>query len=186
MCSALDFTLHAGEPALFLRLLIAACTGGMVGWNRFRAGKPAGTGTHALVALGAAIFVAIPVTATTLQGGEGATRVIQGVAAGIGFLGAGEIFRDPSTTSRVQGLTSAAALWATAALGILAVCGSGPVIVAATTLVLAILYLAPRLEHQLPPKIPMNPGSGGSGAEVAPAKRAFKRARLHMRPNSTR
>jgi putative Mg2+ transporter-C (MgtC) family protein len=186
MCSALDFTLQAGEPALFLRLLIATCAGGMVGWNRYRAGKPAGTGTHALVALGAAIFVAIPVTATSLHGGDGATRVIQGVAAGIGFLGAGEIFRDPTASSRVQGLTSAAALWATAALGILAVCGSGPTILAATTLVLAILYLAPRLEHQLPPKIPMKPSPGGLGAEGVQARRGFKRAPLHTRSNSIR
>ena len=152
MGSGLDFTLQAGEPAIFLRLLIAALAGAAVGWNRFRAGKPAGVGTHSLVALGSAIFVAIPVTMGALRGGDGATRVIQGVAAGIGFLGAGEIFRDPSAAGRVQGLTSAAALWVTAALGILAVCGSGPVIVVATTLVLAILYVAPRLEHQVPPK----------------------------------
>lgn len=152
MGSGLDFTLHAGEPTIILRLLIAALAGAAVGWNRFRAGKPAGVGTHSLVALGAAIFVAIPVTMGVLRDGDGATRVIQGVAAGIGFLGAGEIFRDPSAASRVQGLTSAAALWVTAALGILAVCGSGSVIVVATTLVLAILYVAPRLEHQFPPK----------------------------------
>ncbi len=152
MGSGFDFTLHAGEPAIFLRLLIAALAGGVVGWNRFRAGKPAGVGTHSLVALGAAIFVAIPVSMGTLHGGDGATRVIQGVAAGIGFLGAGEIFRDASAASRVQGLTSAAALWVTAALGILAVCGSGSVIAVATTLVLAILYVAPRLERKLPPK----------------------------------
>ncbi len=152
MGSSLDLTLHPGEPVIFLRLLIATLAGAAVGWNRYRAGKPAGVGTHALVALGSAIFVAIPVSVSALHGGDGATRVIQGVAAGIGFLGAGEIFRDRSATSRVHGLTSAAALWVTAALGILAVCGSGSVIVAATTLALAILYLAPRLEHQLPPK----------------------------------
>jgi putative Mg2+ transporter-C (MgtC) family protein len=87
-----------------------------------------------------------------LPGGDGATRVIQGVAAGIGFLGAGEIFRGSSTERGVHGLTSAAALWATAALGILAVCGSGSVIVVATTLVLAILYVAPRLERRFPAK----------------------------------
>ena len=105
MGSELDFMLHPGEAAIFLRLLIAALAGAAVGWNRFRAGKPAGVGTHALVALGAAMFVAIPVSMGALRGGDGVSRVIQGVAAGIGFLGAGEIFRDPSAASRVQGLT---------------------------------------------------------------------------------
>jgi putative Mg2+ transporter-C (MgtC) family protein len=152
MGSELDFMLHPGEAAIFLRLLIAALAGAAVGWNRFRAGKPAGVGTHALVALGAAMFVAIPVSMGALRGGDGVSRVIQGVAAGIGFLGAGEIFRDPSAANRVHGLTSAAALWVTAALGILAVCASGPVILVGTTLVLAILWVAPRLEHQLPEK----------------------------------
>jgi putative Mg2+ transporter-C (MgtC) family protein len=152
MDSGLDLTLHAGELAIFVRLLIAVLAGAAVGWNRFRAGKPAGVGTHSLVALGSAMFVAIPVLMGALPGGDGATRVIQGVAAGIGFLGAGEIFRGSSTERGVHGLTSAAALWATAALGILAVCGSGSVIVVATTLVLAILYIAPRLERRFPAK----------------------------------
>ena len=116
---------HAGELAIFVRLLIAVLAGAAVGWNRFRAGKPAGVGTHSLVALGSAMFVAIPVLMGALPGGDSATRVIQGVAAGIGFLGTGEIFRGSSTERGVHGLTSAAALWATAALGILAVCGSG-------------------------------------------------------------
>jgi len=182
MDSALDFTLRAGEPVLFLRLLIAAGAGGAVGWNRYRAGKPAGIGTHALVALGSAIFVAIPVSTSPFQGGDGATRVIQGVAAGIGFLGAGEIFRDPSATTRVQGLTSAAALWVTAALGILAVCGSGPVIAVATTLVLAVLYVAPRLEHQLPAKS----GPGGQSPDSAQVHRVDKRTRPGTRSNPVR
>src|SRR5512140_847624 len=129
MGSELDLILHPGEPAIFLRLLIAALAGAAVGWNRFRAGKPAGVGTHSLVALGAAMFVAIPVSLGALHGADGTTRIIQGVAAGIGFLGAGEIFRTPSTETAVHGLTSAAALWATAALGILAVCGS-PLLIA--------------------------------------------------------
>ena len=139
MVPDLDFKLHPGEFSIFIRLLIAALVGGAVGWNRFRAGKPAGIGTHALVALGSAIFVLVPLSMMSILGKEGVTRVIQGVVAGIGFLGAGEIFREPGTVPRVQGLTSAAALWATAALGVLAAYGSGSVIVVASTLVLAIL-----------------------------------------------
>jgi len=143
---------HEGELAIYLRLVIAALAGAAVGWNRFRAGKSAGVGTHSLVALGSAVFVAIPVLTGAPPGSDGASRVIQGVAAGIGFLGAGEIFRGSSTDGWVHGLTSAAALWATAALGILAVYGSGIAIVAATALVLGILYFAPCLEQKWPPK----------------------------------
>ena len=150
MIPTLDFNIHSGELSILIRLLIAALIGGAVGLNRFRAGKPAGIGTHSLVALGSAIFVIVPLSMISVLGRDGVTRVIQGVVAGIGFLGAGEIFRDAGTASRVHGLTSAAALWVTAALGVLAACGSGSVILAASVLVLVILYIAPRLEHHLP------------------------------------
>jgi putative Mg2+ transporter-C (MgtC) family protein len=134
---------------LLVRLVFAAVAGGVIGWNRHRAGKPAGTGTHALVALGAGLFVAIPVSAGA-DHIDAVSRTIQGVAAGIGFLGAGEIFRDSGPGSRVTGLTSAAALWATAALGIAIV--SGPVLqsVGVTALVLLILEIAPRIEGRFP------------------------------------
>lgn len=151
MIPSLDPAFHSGEP-LLLRLGIAALAGGAVGWNRFRAGKPAGTGTHALVALGSAIFVAVPLAMVPAHETGGVTRVIQGVVAGIGFLGAGEIFRDPGAGTHVKGLTSAAALWVTASLGILAICGPGLMILAATALVLAVLYVAPWLEHRFPPR----------------------------------
>jgi putative Mg2+ transporter-C (MgtC) family protein len=113
--SGLDLAAHAGEPVLLLRLLFAALAGAAIGWNRFRNGKPAGVGTHALVALGA-----------------------------------GEIFRDQGGTGRVHGLTSAAALWVTAALGIVAVCGSRVIIATTTAFIMLILVLAPHLEHHFP------------------------------------
>ena len=112
----------ADSVEMLLRLCCAMVVGGVVGWNRHRAGKPAGIGTHALVALGAGLFVAIPAS-----GGEphleALSRAIQGVAAGVGFLGAGEIFRDPGSGEQVTGLTSAAALWVTGALGLTIVSG---------------------------------------------------------------
>jgi len=155
--SGFDLASRAGEPVLLLRLLFAALAGAAIGWNRFRAGKPAGVGTHALVALGAALFVAIPVQVSPAEGGNPLARVIQGIATGVGFLGAGEIFRDPASGSRIQGLTSAAALWVTAALGIIAVCGSWVIIAAATVLVLLILFLAPRLEQRFPARMDAGP-----------------------------
>ena len=129
------------------RLVLAALAGGVIGWNRFRAGKPAGVGTHALVALGSALFVAIPVQMGPATH-EGFTRVVQGIATGIGFIGAGEIFRDADHDRRVHGLTSAAALWVTAALGVVAGCGSAALIAAATAFTLLIVLAAPHLEHR--------------------------------------
>jgi putative Mg2+ transporter-C (MgtC) family protein len=144
---------------LVIRLMFAALAGGVIGWNRHRAGKPAGIGTHALVALGAGLFVAIPVGF-----GPGhidaLSRTIQGVAAGVGFLGAGEIFRDPGAGSRITGLTSAAAIWATAALGIAIVSGPAVQSAAIAALVVAILELAPRIEKRYPARHaeePVNP-----------------------------
>ena len=99
---------------LALRLLIAAVLGGLIGRDRERSGKAAGVRTHLLVAVGAAAFVAVPQQAGASP--ADVTRVIQGLVAGIGFLGAGCIWKD-DTEGRVEGLTTAAGLWLTAAVG---------------------------------------------------------------------
>jgi putative Mg2+ transporter-C (MgtC) family protein len=149
------------EFEVLLRVVFATVAGAAIGWNRHWAGKPAGMGTHALVALGAALFVAIPAHLSGTHGGDAIARVIQGVATGVGFLGAGEIFRDPDSARSVHGLTSAAAIWATAALGVLAVAGSWTTIGVATILILLVLVLAPRVERRYPssggPRSPREP-----------------------------
>jgi putative Mg2+ transporter-C (MgtC) family protein len=100
---------------LVLRLGSAAILGGLIGLERGWAGKPAGVRTHMMVALGAALFVVAP-AATGPEAGE-VSRVIQGIAAGIGFLGGGTIVKGGSE-SQIEGLTSAATIWFTAAIGI--------------------------------------------------------------------
>ena len=152
MGSVLDILLQKGDLIVLVRLLIAAVAGGVIGWNRFRAGKPAGVGTHALVSLGSALFVSISIQMSPERGNEAFTRVIQGIATGVGFLGAGEIFRDAGAGNRVHGLTSAAALWVTAALGIVAGWGSAVLIVSATVLILLVIVVSPRIEHRFPSK----------------------------------
>ena len=107
-----------------MRLLTAVLAGAVIGLNRELHNKPAGLRTHALVSLGAALAV---VTAETLtrtpdHQADVVSRVVQGVITGIGFLGAGVILRDPGG-GRVQGLTTAAALWVTALFGV--ACGVG-------------------------------------------------------------
>ena len=103
-----------------VRVLTAALLGALLGAERERAGKPAGLRTHMLVALGAALFVLFPAE----SGMEVAdlSRVIQGVATGIGFIGAGTILKR-AEAEQVEGLTTAASIWLTGAIGMSAGAG---------------------------------------------------------------
>ncbi|MEH2209051.1 MgtC/SapB family protein [Nostoc sp.] len=109
------------------RLCIALLIGATIGLERQIRRKPAGLRTHMLVSLGSAFFTLIIMQPGGLQSSPDAlSRVIQGIAAGVGFLGAGEIVRQSSQESQqleIHGLTSAAAIWVSSALGIAAGCG---------------------------------------------------------------
>jgi putative Mg2+ transporter-C (MgtC) family protein len=110
---------------VLLRLGGAAFIGGALGLNRELHDKPAGLRTHAMVALGAALatYLSIEVTTSGKIADIGAvTRVFQGVLTGIGFIGAGVIFRDAGGT-KVKGLTTSAEIWVVACLGM--ACGAG-------------------------------------------------------------
>ncbi len=97
------------------RIGVAAVLGALLGYQRERAGKAAGLRTHMLVAVGAALFVLAPVEAGMPV--ADLSRVIQGVATGVGFLGAGTILKR-TESAEVQGLTTAASVWLTAAVGL--------------------------------------------------------------------
>jgi putative Mg2+ transporter-C (MgtC) family protein len=102
---------------IVLRLLVALALGGLLGYERESIGASAGLRTHMLVSLGSALFVLIP-----LQAGmqiEDLSRVLQGVTAGIGFLGAGAILKQTDKND-IKGLTTAASVWLTAAIGVAA------------------------------------------------------------------
>jgi putative Mg2+ transporter-C (MgtC) family protein len=98
-----------------LRLLTAALLGGLLGAEREAVGKAAGLRTHMLVALGSALFVIAPREFGLAEGDLG--RIVQGIAAGIGFLGAGTILK-LTERQEIKGLTTAANIWLTAAIGI--------------------------------------------------------------------
>ncbi len=107
---------------------MALLSGSIIGLERQLRNKPAGLRTHMLVSLGSAIFTLIPLSTLELQpSADSLSRVIQGVAAGVGFLGAGEILHETSSQNsqrpEIHGLTSAAAVWVSAALGVTAGCG---------------------------------------------------------------
>jgi putative Mg2+ transporter-C (MgtC) family protein len=119
--------------------------GAMIGLERQLKHKPAGLRTHMLVSLGSAVFTIIVIQAGGTQASADAlSRVIQGIAAGVGFLGAGEILRESSHTSHpleIHGLTSAAAVWVSATLGIAAGCGLWQLGLIASTLTVVVLYV---------------------------------------------
>ncbi len=132
---------------IVVRVLVAAVLGGMVGWEREQKGRAAGLKTHILVAIGSALFVLAPLL-SGIEGGD-VTRVMQGIVSGIGFLGAGAILK-LDKGERVQGLTTAAGVWMTAAIGMAA--GMGQEMVALVTTVMALLVVGavPRLQRKDP------------------------------------
>ncbi|MDH0303378.1 MULTISPECIES: MgtC/SapB family protein [unclassified Pseudomonas] len=124
---------------ILLRLLMAAVLGAVLGFERESKGKSAGVRTHMLVSMGAALFVLAPSMAGADE--QALSRVIQGIVAGIGFLGAGTILKGHGQdTHHVKGLTTAAGLWMTAAIGTAA--GMGREATALISTVLALLVLA--------------------------------------------
>lgn len=102
------------------RLLAAGMVGALIGFQRERTGKAAGLRTHILVAMGTAMFVLGPVEAG--MGADAVSRVIQGLTAGIGFLGAGAIMKRQHATE-IHGLTTAAGIWMTAAMSVVIALG---------------------------------------------------------------
>ena len=124
---------------MILRFLLAFALGAGIGFQRERAGKTAGVRTHILVSSGAALF-----TLVSIYGFSGAavdiSRVAAAVVVGVGFIGAGVIFRGRQE-EEVAGLTTAATIWVTAAIGLAAGAGMYLVSVIATALTVGVLLL---------------------------------------------
>lgn len=130
---------------IILRLTLAALLGGMLGYERELKERNAGVRTHMLVAVGAALFVIGP-----LQSGmeiADLSRVLQGIVQGIGFLGAGAIIVR-TAERKIQGLTTAASIWATAGIGIAAGLGLEAMAVLSTIIVLIILAVIPQVTRR--------------------------------------
>lgn len=127
------------DVQMFLRLLLAVVLGALVGYEREHAGKPAGVRTHGMVSLGAALFAVV-----SLHGFGGVgdpARVAAQVVVGIGFIGAGSILH---LRGSVHGLTTAASLWVTAAIGLAVGVGMLFMSLATAILVFLLLRFGPR------------------------------------------
>lgn len=123
-----------------LRLLVAAVLGGLLGLERELKGKSAGVRTHMLVAMGAALFILIPQQAGASS--ADLNRVLQGLVAGVGFLGAGAILMGTKEVE-TRGLTTAAGIWVTAAIGVAAGMGRESTAILSAFIALLVLSLVP-------------------------------------------
>ncbi len=128
------------EPAL--RLAAAAAIGVMLGLNRDLRGKPTGVRTLGLVSVGSALAVLALANGSSAD----ASRVIQGLVTGIGFLGAGVIIRT-HRSHQIQGLTTAACVWLTACIGAACAVAHWSLVLTAALLVLLILLFGGPLEN---------------------------------------
>lgn len=129
-----------------VRLLLAVMLGAVLGYERERHESAAGLRTHMLVALGAALFVVAPQAAGFEP--QDVSRVLQGLIAGIGFLGAGAIIK-LSEREQVKGLTTAASIWATAAIAAAAGLGRAWTAIIATLFAFVILGVLLRVEARM-------------------------------------
>ena len=139
---------------MIVRLLVALGLGALVGLERNLAGKEAGMRTEMLISGGAAIFTMIglalpyltassPEAVPAVIAGSTFMNVIANIVVGIGFLGAGIIIK---TQERVHGLTTAAAVWTTAAIGVLAGLGLWKFALAAAVIIVILLYFSRKLD----------------------------------------
>jgi putative Mg2+ transporter-C (MgtC) family protein len=157
-CGAMssDWLLDEDNLAMASRLAAAVVAGGLIGLERSYHGRPAGFRTHVLVALSTALLMVLPIyglklfpEATQARITLDPTRMAQGIMTGIGFLGAGAILRDGLT---IRGLTTAASIWITAAIGILIGAGFYYPSVVATVFTLGTLSVFRWIEARLPIK----------------------------------
>lgn len=148
-------TKGASVSEVLVRLFVALLAGGVIGWDRERLDKPAGLRTHMLVALGSCTFTLLGFEVSGHLAEESRdrfdpTRVLQGVVGGIGFLGAGTIIQ---SRGHVSGITTAASIWVSGALG--AAAGVGAFVLTALSALFAFAVLiAVGLGKKIAPKEP--------------------------------
>lgn len=151
MNEILDPSMVMTDLAILGRVALAGLLAGLVGWERETMGKSAGFRTHMLVGIASAMFVSLAEVILLMHQEDSSIirmdpiRAVEAVATGIGFLGAGMIFLSRSG-SEIKGLTTAASVWATGALGIAVGLGHYVLAVGATILLIIVLRILVRLD----------------------------------------
>ncbi|HKP68436.1 MAG TPA: MgtC/SapB family protein [Pyrinomonadaceae bacterium] len=133
---------------VILRLLAATIFGAVIGYERQRAGKAAGLRTHILVTAGTTMFILACESAGIRADSDAISRVIQGIITGIGFVGAGSIIKRDSERD-IQGVTTSAGIWMSAAIGVSAGLGAVGLAFIATILSLIVLRVTVWFERRL-------------------------------------
>jgi putative Mg2+ transporter-C (MgtC) family protein len=137
-------------PEIVLRLGLATLAGALIGLNRDLHGKPIGLKTLGVVGLATAMVVVLAYQASDPSKiSDAASRVMQGILTGIGFLGAGVIVRADPQHFRVRGLTSAACTWLAACIGIACGAGQWRIVTVALVITFTLLIAGRRLERWL-------------------------------------
>ncbi|MFH1752129.1 MAG: MgtC/SapB family protein [archaeon] len=129
------------ETVLLTQIILATILGGIIGLERQRNGTPAGFRTHVLVCLGATLFT---ISSIAFPNASDPSRIAAGIVAGIGFIGAGAIFR---ARNQVKGITTAAELWVMAAIGIIIGIQYYSTAIITTVLILVIMLIGNKLKH---------------------------------------
>lgn len=124
-----------GSMEAYLRIFISLIAGILIGLMRIK--YPAGIRTFTLICIGATVFTLISIDTSLVGGNYDPTRVISQIVTGIGFIGAGVIWKSPT---KLAGLTTAAAIWATAAVGILVGLGEFGLAMFTTIIVMSVLH----------------------------------------------
>ena len=156
---------------IVLRLSVAAILGGLLGIEREHHGKAAGVRTHMLVAMGSALFVVVSQQAGIIA--TDMSRVIQGLVAGVGFLGAGTILKG-ANEEKVKGLTTAAGIWMTAAIGVAAGLGLEVTAVLSTLLALVIFSVMPWVVKRIEKPVEQTGAEGESGNSITTSTAVLK------------
>jgi putative Mg2+ transporter-C (MgtC) family protein len=137
----------AGQACrLGVRLLVALAAGALLGYQREQFGKAAGLRTHMLVSLASALFTAVAVLAD--MDPPSISRIIQGLAAGIGFIGGGAILK-LTDAKQIRGLTTASSIWLASAVGVAAGLGRPGSAILGAVAGFVVLSVLGRLEHRL-------------------------------------
>lgn len=142
------------ELRIGLNLLIAAIFGGLIGVEREMDKRPAGLRTHMLICVGAALFATV--ATSYFANSDDVSRLWQNILTGVGFLGAGAVFKEEGT---VRGLTTAAGIWVVAAIGLAIAAQLYVVATIAEVIVLVTLYVIRKLEHRYSPQPPDSNGA---------------------------
>src|SRR5499427_1343997 len=133
------------DPAIPIRLVLAAVLGGIIGLERKIRDKPAGLRTNMLICVGSALYMSLSAEIAQLLGGD-PTRIAAQIISGIGFLGAGAVLHSHGF---VVGLTTAATIWVVAGVGMALGAGMYKVAIFATAMSLATLYFLEFIEQKI-------------------------------------